>query len=268
MAPASIHGHQFTTGLDTMASHCLLPKKLFRKISSKYKTQQHKLILQTSSGTLTSTRYLRAPITIEASFLSRPLTVWAQFHEGGTLPLINLQTLVSSGLLKAMASQFDDNLSGLSDKPTSAHTVSKELDGSLPTAPENPDLQVHPASDPINPTDSLPKVLNDLEGGLIHKLLLQYRSIFPEKLPSTPMKAEPMKIILSGKRPTYSRRRRFSKAQVAEIRKEIRKLLEAGVIQPSRSYTACNPLLVRKPDGSWRFCCDFTGLNKLIESCA
>jgi hypothetical protein len=47
------------------------------------------------------------------------------------------------------------------------------------------------------------------------------------------------------------------------IQLEVNKLLEAGFIMPVDypSWLA-NPILVEKPDKSWRICIDYTSLNK------
>jgi hypothetical protein len=50
------------------------------------------------------------------------------------------------------------------------------------------------------------------------------------------------------------------------IRQEVNKLLEAEFISPVDypSWLA-NPVLIEKPDGSWRMCIDYTSLNKVCH---
>jgi hypothetical protein len=57
--------------------------------------------------------------------------------------------------------------------------------------------------------------------------------------------------------------RRYTTERRETIRVEVNKLLEVGFIRPVDypSWLA-NPVLVEKPDGSWRMCIDYTSLNK------
>ena len=46
-----------------------------------------------------------------------------------------------------------------------------------------------------------------------------------------------------------------------EVRQHLKEMLEAGAIRPSKSPYSSNVVLVRKMDGSLRFCIDFRKLN-------
>ncbi|KAL3621494.1 hypothetical protein CASFOL_036406 [Castilleja foliolosa] len=56
---------------------------------------------------------------------------------------------------------------------------------------------------------------------------------------------------------------RYPYLQRVEIEKLVREMLSMGVIQPSHSPYSSPVLLVKKNDGSWRFCVDYRKLNEV-----
>ncbi|GKV28927.1 hypothetical protein SLEP1_g37913 [Rubroshorea leprosula] len=63
-------------------------------------------------------------------------------------------------------------------------------------------------------------------------------------------------------RPVVQKRRLFGPEKQAAIDEEIQKLLQAGFIRRVEySEWVSNPVLVKKPNGKWRMCIDFTNLN-------
>ncbi len=66
-------------------------------------------------------------------------------------------------------------------------------------------------------------------------------------------------------KPVKQRLRRTPIKFAGEEEAEITKMLKAGVIQPSTSDWASAPVLVRKRDGSVRFCIDYRGLNEVTR---
>ena len=64
-------------------------------------------------------------------------------------------------------------------------------------------------------------------------------------------------------RPIKQRMRKTPACFVDEEEAHLKKMLEAGVIKESASDWALSPVLIRKRDGSVRWCIDYRGLNKV-----
>ncbi|GKV47372.1 hypothetical protein SLEP1_g54277 [Rubroshorea leprosula] len=65
------------------------------------------------------------------------------------------------------------------------------------------------------------------------------------------------------RRPVVQKRRLMGLEKQAAIDEEIQKLLQAGFIRRvNYSQWVSNPVLVKKPNGKWRMCIDFTNLNE------
>lgn len=63
----------------------------------------------------------------------------------------------------------------------------------------------------------------------------------------------------------YQRRRFLSPMATDALRTEVKKLFDAGLIEPSTSPVAANPLVVLKKDGTARVCIDYRDLNKITQ---
>ncbi|GKC68033.1 transposon Tf2-12 polyprotein [Tanacetum coccineum] len=98
----------------------------------------------------------------------------------------------------------------------------------------------------------------------IQELLHQYDRVFqgPRGLP--PIRSQDHQIpLLPNARPVNSRPYRQPYYQKSEIEKQVRELLHQGLIRPSHSPFASPVLLVKKSDGTWRFCVDYRALNDI-----
>jgi hypothetical protein len=69
--------------------------------------------------------------------------------------------------------------------------------------------------------------------------------------------------IRAGSKPMKQRLRCFDEERRRAIREEIHKLLVAGFIKEVfHPEWLANPVLVKKKNGQWRMCIDYTSLNK------
>jgi hypothetical protein len=69
--------------------------------------------------------------------------------------------------------------------------------------------------------------------------------------------------IKPGSKPMHQRLCHFNDERRRAIGEEITKLLAAGFIKEVyHSNWVANPVLVKKKNGKWRMCVDYTGLNK------
>ncbi|KAL2457335.1 Ribonuclease H [Abeliophyllum distichum] len=68
---------------------------------------------------------------------------------------------------------------------------------------------------------------------------------------------------MAGLRPVKQRKRQFAPERQQAIKEELEKLLEAGFIREVKyPQWLANVVLVKKSNGKWRLCIDFTDLNK------
>ena len=99
-----------------------------------------------------------------------------------------------------------------------------------------------------------------------HSLLKEYHDIFSlEKHDVGHTKAAKHKIVLKDpKTPPFKERfRQIPPPQLDEVCAHLKMMLDAGVIRPNNSPWCNAVVLVRKKDGSLRFCIDFRKLNSL-----
>ena len=99
-----------------------------------------------------------------------------------------------------------------------------------------------------------------------HSLLKEYHDIFSlEKRDMGHTNATKHKIVLKDPDtlPFKERFRRIPPPQLDEVREHLKLMLDAGVIWPSNSPWCNAVVLVRKKDGSLRFCIEFRKLNSL-----
>ncbi len=118
---------------------------------------------------------------------------------------------------------------------------------------------------------ALPKISGSPElQAKIRALLGEYKHIFSEKLRADPAKLTPMVINIDKEKWQTNKHslppRTQSRAKHAEIERQINKMIESKVIRPSQAPWYSQVHLTPKPNGAWRFCIDYRGLNDCSEA--
>jgi hypothetical protein len=98
----------------------------------------------------------------------------------------------------------------------------------------------------------------------VQKLLQDFATLFepPTQLPPS-RNCDHAIPLQPGVAPVFSRPYRFAPAIKDEIEKQVKEMLEAGLIQKSSSPFSSLVLLVKKKDQTWRFCVDYRLLNSI-----
>jgi hypothetical protein len=98
----------------------------------------------------------------------------------------------------------------------------------------------------------------------VRKLVVEFEDVFKEmsELPPEREVAHSIPLVDNAKAPS-KRMYRLSPREKEEVIKQVTKLLEMGLIQPSSSPFGAPVLFVDKPDGSLRMCLDYRALNDI-----
>jgi hypothetical protein len=98
----------------------------------------------------------------------------------------------------------------------------------------------------------------------VSAILSQFHQVFAQPSSLPPVRACDHAIpLVPGATPVNIRPYRYSPSLKDEIEQHIVKMLQNGIIRPSSSEFSSPVLLVRKKDGSFRFCVDYRYLNAL-----
>ena len=122
-----------------------------------------------------------------------------------------------------------------------------------------PPSSTHPTSSPCQPP--LPENLSPLQQQQLNELFKEYIDVFSqgdEDLGNTPLLKHGIETHGPPLRQPY---RRQNPAVRREEMTQVQQMLSSNVIRPSNSPWASPVVMVRKKDGSLRFCVDFRQLN-------
>jgi hypothetical protein len=95
-------------------------------------------------------------------------------------------------------------------------------------------------------------------------LLEEFGAIFAEPTGMPPPRSRDHRInLLPGSPPVAVRPYRYPNAHKDELERQCTSMMEQGLIRRSCSAFSSLVLLVKKADGSWRFCVDYRALNAI-----
>jgi hypothetical protein len=99
---------------------------------------------------------------------------------------------------------------------------------------------------------------------IILQVLTEFEDVFADAFELPPHRQYEHTIpLLPGTHPVNTKPYRYSPLHKDEIEKQVKSLLQAGLISPSTSPFASPMLLVQKKDGTWCFCVDYRRLNSV-----
>ena len=94
----------------------------------------------------------------------------------------------------------------------------------------------------------------------------EFADVFPDELPAAlpPSRGQEHEInLVPGAVLPKPRGMRLSHAMMQELQRQISRLLELGLIRPSKSPLGAGVFFVKKADGTFRLVCDWRGLNAI-----
>lgn len=115
----------------------------------------------------------------------------------------------------------------------------------------------------VLPEEPEHKIPDDIDPA-VHHLLHQFSALFQDPNTLPPARDTDHNIhLLPQATPVNVRPYKYPYYQKREIETQVEAMFQKGIIQPSTSPFSSPVLLVKKSDGTWRFCVDYRALNAL-----
>ncbi|KAL0394973.1 UNVERIFIED_CONTAM: RNA-directed DNA polymerase [Sesamum latifolium] len=102
--------------------------------------------------------------------------------------------------------------------------------------------------------------------GVVNKLLKEFEDVMPDEMPC---KLPPKRVVdheielILGTKSSTKAPYRMLQPELVELRKQLKDMLESGIIKPAKSPYRASVLFQKKADGSLCMCCDYRALNKI-----
>lgn len=99
----------------------------------------------------------------------------------------------------------------------------------------------------------------------VQERLANFAEIFQQPQGMPPKRKQEHSIhLVEGQGPVNVRPYRYPHHHKNEIEKQVKDMLQTGIIRPNQSAFSSPVILVKKKDGTWRISVDYRSLNKVI----
>ncbi|XP_031278002.1 uncharacterized protein LOC116136436 [Pistacia vera] len=261
---ATINGKKVQALLDTGASHNFIKDSEARRLGLK---------VEKSDGWLKTVNAEAKPLGGVARNVELHLGTWSGKVSFSVAPLDDFNLVLGMEFLRqfnAVPLPRYNSMCILKGVPCMVPTVSKvapsnqlsamQIEKGLKRKEETFLTMVHELEDEggVDTMEPVP--------GEISKVLEEYKDVMPSELPKClpPRREVDHKTKLEpGAKPPAKAPYRMSPLELDELQRQLKELLEAGFIKPSKAPYGAPVLFQKKHDGSLRLCIDYRALNKV-----
>ncbi|KAM0065899.1 putative nucleotidyltransferase, Ribonuclease H [Helianthus debilis subsp. tardiflorus] len=255
-----IHGKEVQVLLDGGSTHCFVQTRIAKFLNLTIESIESFSVLVGSGERLPCSGLARA---VELVIQGQPIVV--DFY---VLPLQGWDIVLGVSWLATLGPVLTDYATSVFEFSLNGQQVKWQGDVSVAQA-----IQFHGFRHLINsdgigqlyhltllPQDSPPPTYPPE----LQDILNNFATVFnpPKGLPPTRSQDHHIDLLPDSK-PVSVRPYRYPHFQKQEIERLVREMLQQGIIQPSTSAFSSPVLLVRKKDGTWRFCLDYRALNAI-----